>query len=226
VDEVVMAARKAKEQEEERFVRETLFKRFGAQLRKLPESQRTGEKAADFELLVGDARLAVIEIKRLIRTPRIPENGWDVVERDGVRTATRRTDNAPQRVAKLIQEAWRQLQLYQDPKILAFVNDETLADGGDLDEAFNGFMEYRNENGVGYTNVASRRLANGRIRNLKWNIDLYIWIDRARAAEPVFKVVTEEGHRLARLCFGCPDLGAPPNKALNPTVGRGRPPAG
>jgi hypothetical protein len=207
-----MVARKAKEREEERFVRETLFKRFGAQLRKLPESKRPGEKAADFELLVGDTRGAVMEIKRLIRTPRTPENGWEVTERDGRRRVTRRA-NAPQRVTKLIQEAWRQLRLYAEPKILAFVNDEARADGGDLDEAFNGFMEYGNEEGVGYTNVSSRKLANGRIRDLKWNIDLYIWIDRARAAEPVFKVVTEEGHRIARLCFGCPDLGAPPNMA-------------
>lgn len=206
-----MASGNAKECKEERFVRETLFERFGARLRKLPESRRTGEKTADFELLVEDRRCGVMEVKRLIRTPRTPENGWRVVERDGIRSATRKCDNSPQRVAKLIQEAWPQLSPYPEAKILTIVNDESLADGDDLGEAFNGFREYGNSEGIGYTNIASARLANGRIRDLKWNIDLYIWIDRAHQLLPVFKVVTEEGHRIARLCFGCPDLGAPPN---------------
>jgi hypothetical protein len=184
-------------------------------LRKLPESRLAGEKTADFELLVEDNRCGVMEVKRLIRTPRTPENGWEVVERDGIRSATRKDDNSPQRVTKIIQEAWLQLASYPEAKILTIVNDESLADADDLGEAFNGFMEYGNSEGIGYTNTASARLANGRIRELKWNIDLYIWIDRVRQSAPVFKVVTEEGHRIARLHFGCPDLGAPPNKALH-----------
>jgi hypothetical protein len=120
--------------------------------------------------------------------------------------------NSPQRVAKIIQKGWSQLSRYEEPKALVIVNDDSMAGVQDLAEAFNGFLEYRNAEGFGYANTASKRLANGRIRDLKWKIDLYIWIDRATQQEPVFRMVTDEGRRLARHSFGCPDLGAPPNK--------------
>lgn len=214
-------ARKPKECEEERFVREALLARFGAHVRKLPESRQEREKTADFELLVGDQRCAVMEVKRLIRTPRTPENGWTVVEHiTGIRKATR-DDNSPRRVATIIHTAWSQLCNYQEAKILTIVNDERLADAQDLSEAFNGFLEYRNDQGFGYRNVASAGLANGRIRELKWKIDLYIWIDRHCRAEPTLGVITDAGYQIARLCFGCPDLGAPANNAWQRADSRG-----
>src|SRR5690606_35538848 len=80
----------------------------------------------------------------------------------------------------LIHSAWKQLQSYPDqlPKILVLVNDETGADVGDLEEAFQGFLDYGNEE-TGYVrNVVSARLANGRIRDEKAKIDLYVWFDR------------------------------------------------
>jgi hypothetical protein len=213
----------AKEREEERFVRETLGTRFGVALRKLPESNRKGVKAADFELLVDTRRAAVLEVKRLIRTPRTPANGWTVTDHgNGVREAVRE-DNSSQRVAKVIQESWTQLSLYAEPKILTIVNDERMADVRDLSEAFNGFLEYGNEKGLSCLNVAASKIANGKIREVKWKIDLYVWIDRAHGKGPVFNVVTEEGLRLARLTFGCPDIGMPPNKALHLLRRRRRP---
>ena len=117
--------RQETEREEEIYVRKLLGDRYEAYLHKIPKSEQEGVKTPDYELLITDVRVAVLEVKRLIRTPRTPENGWQVkVRANGIREATR-TDNAPQRVSKLIHEAWKQLHTAPDPKILVFVNDET-----------------------------------------------------------------------------------------------------
>ena len=149
--------RQETEREEEIYVRKLLGDCYGARLHKIPKSEQEGVKTPDFELLVTDVRVAVLEVKHLVRTPRTPENGWQVkVSANGIREATR-TDNAPQRVSKLIHEAWKQLHTVPDPKILVFVNDETQMDSLDLQEAFNGFLHYGNDSLGYYKNTVSRR---------------------------------------------------------------------
>jgi hypothetical protein len=199
------------EREEEIYVRKLLRDRYAACLRKIPRSEQEGVKTPDYELLVTNGRAAVLEVKRLVRTPRTPENGWHVkVSSTGIREATR-IDNAPQRVSKLIHEAFKQLNTVPDPKILVFVNDETQMDSLDLLEAFNGFLYYGNDSVGYYKNTVSAKVANGAIRDEKWRIDLYVWIDRCRLVNPEFRVATDTGLELARRFFGCPDIGKSPN---------------
>jgi hypothetical protein len=199
-----MTTIKGNESKPEQFVSEILLNLYGVQLRKLPESKSDGKKTPDFELLDGGTRCAVMEVKTLDYTPRTLENGW-TVEIDDIIKKAERIDNSPKRVATLINKAWKQLSDFAEPKILTFVNDEPVADNLDLEEALNGFMTYENEEGFSYNNFSSISLANGRIKDLKWNIDLYIWIDRVRRKDPVFRFVSEEGYRIARLYFACPD---------------------
>lgn len=198
--------RQETEREEEIYVRKLLGDRYGAYLLKIPKSEQEGVKTPDFELLVTDVRVAILEVKRLVRTPRTPGNGWQVkVSANGIREATR-TDNAPQRVSKLIHEAWKQLHTVPDPKIHVFVNDESQMDSLDLQEAFNGFLHYGNDSLGYYKNTVSAKVANGAIRGEKWQIDLYVWIDRCRRLNPEFLVSTETGLELARRFFGCPHI--------------------
>ena len=187
------------ERHEEKYVRELLGARFNAVLRKLPESPAPGVKTPDYELLMGADRAAVLEVKRLRRMPRTAENGWNVAERDGVIHAERK-DNAPARVGRAIHEAFKQLRAYTDPKILVFVNDESLIDVQDLEEAFQGFLQYGNDE-VRYVNTASARIGDGNIRDERKLIDLYIWIDRLRPTEPIFRFTTEAGLDVARRFF-------------------------
>jgi hypothetical protein len=188
-----------REREEEEYLREMLAARFSVELRKLPEA---GVKTADFELLEQGQRMAALEVKLLERTPRTPENGWHVVVRDGMTQSTR-NDNAPARVGRVIHAAFKQLRQYEVPKILVFVNDESMLDVLDLDEAYNGFLNYGDEK-TGYASWASKKIANGDIAEEKTLIDLYVWIDRQRALGPVFKFATAAGQELARRYFGCP----------------------
>jgi hypothetical protein len=203
---------------EEVYVREVLERRFGVVLRKLPESHLP---TPDYELLLEGRREAVLEVKLIERAPRTDGNGWQK-HADGSVT---RKDNGPGRVGALIHNGWKQLRQYSDPKVLAFVNDETL-DVLDLEEAFNGFLGYGTDE-TGYVlNTASRSIAEGRIREEKWGIDLYVWLDRRYAHQPLVYVFplgaepygerrtegpflrcsTPAGYALARRFFDCPEL--------------------
>jgi len=208
------------ELEEERYVRELFDGRFGVQLRKIPE--RPNEQTADFEMLDLGRRVAIVEVKTLERAARTVANGW----RQETGGGFTRKDNATKRVGTLIYSAWKQLGRYAEPRVLVFVNDESGIDVHDLEEAYNGFMEYGTEE-LGYVyNTVSVPIANGRIKDIKGKIDLYIWLDRkygagkivhvfpagqpsyteTRTEGPTFRCTTGAGYDLARRFFRCPEL--------------------
>jgi hypothetical protein len=191
------------ERQEEKYVRELFATRFKTDLRKLPVSRKAGVKTADYELLAGAERAAVLEVKRLERTPRTPKNGWRVIERNGVCHAERE-DNGPARAGRAIHAAHQQLRNYVEPKVLVFVNDESVMDVQDLGEAFNGFLNYGNDE-VGYANKASAKIAYGDIREEKKLIDLYVWIDRHGTNDAVFRFTTDAGLNVTQRFFGCPE---------------------
>ena len=204
------------ELEDERFVRELFERLYGVQLRKVPESDT---KTFDFELLAGARRVAAVEVKTLIRVPRTAENGW-VQDANGSMT---RPDNGAARVGAIIHEAYKQLATATEAKVLVIVNDDSL-DFLDLREALNGYLAY----GTGesrYKSTAARKIANGRIRDEKLRIDLYIWLNRYEGRyphrsdgqplplhqqrDPLFVLASEAGHGLARTFFGAPETPKP-----------------
>lgn len=215
------------------YVRELFASSFGARLRRLPESREHGQKTPDLELLDGDRRVAVVEVKTLLRVPRTEENGFRR-EHGGLV----RDDNSPKRVGSWIHKAWKQLKHYSDTsKVLVFVNDEDGADVHDLEEAFNGFLDYGSEDKGMLRNVASRGIAEGRIREEKRQIDLYVWIDRhygygrhvlvlptsvgparneLRTLGPYFRCTTTRGEELMKSHFLALDCVANPFDAPEP----------
>lgn len=204
------------------YVCELLNSTFGAAFRRLPESKEHGVKTPDLELLDGGRRAAVAEVKTLERTPRTEENGFRP-EHGGLV----RDDNSAKRVGSWIHKAWKQLEAYPDTvRVLVFVNDEDGADVHDLEEAFNGFLDYGGDEVGTLRNVASRGIAEGRIRDEKGRIDLYIWIDRhyglgtdvlvlptaeparheRRTLGPYFRCTTPQGEELVELYFQAPQV--------------------
>ena len=225
----------------EAYVRELIFKKFGTVLRKLPGSKEHGVKTPDFELLDGETCVAVLEVKQIEYVSRTEKNGWEDVDTDipGQSTSlimkTRR-DNGPERVGSDIHDAWKQLKGYNIPKILAFVNNEHGLDVVDLKEAWNGFLEYGTEETGYVVNVVSAKIANGRIKGEKGQIDLYIWFDRhygegthvssfqtsgvvheVRTQGPYISLVTLAGYELARRYFGAPETEIPEDILKAPT---------
>lgn len=175
----------AKESQDERYVRAVLFEQFGVELRRLREGT---ERMPDYELLAQDDRAAILEVKTVELTPRTPENGWNVTPQGEHMWEATRRDNAPQRVGGLIHSAAGQLSRFPDPKILVFLNHESLVDVLDLEEAVQGYQPYGTEETGYLINTASKRIAEGRIREERWLIDLYVWIEPPKGPRMVFPV--------------------------------------
>ncbi|MCA9629095.1 MAG: hypothetical protein KC766_15550 [Myxococcales bacterium] len=173
----------AAESRQERFVRSLLLERFGAELRRIPES---ATKTPDYELLSGGARAAVVEVKTLEASVMSEATGWKIERRNEHSWSGTRKDNAPARVASHIHKAAKQLQHYAEPKVLVFVNEDTMADVLDLEEAVRGIHVYGSSTTGCVVNTASKRIAEGRIREDRWLIDLYVWIEPKRGPRTVF----------------------------------------
>ena len=186
---------------DEQFVVKLLKDRYGVALQKVPEST---SKTPDFEFCVNGERLFIAELKTLDDCEPSAERGWIVSqEHIGVKKAHRK-DNSVARVASRIHEAYKQLCNYPVPKVLILLNKDML-DVGDLEEAFTGQMVYGDLT-QSYVNTASRKIAEGQIKDEKDKIDLYIWIDRKQTIEVIFRFTTDIGHDLSCRLFKTPPL--------------------
>jgi hypothetical protein len=110
-----------------------------------------------------------------------------------------RDDNGPERVGAMIHKAAKQLQDYECPKVLVFVNDEIGLDVHDLEAAYRGHLVYEGPAGHAYVDRSATRVARGRIQSEKRLIDLYIWLERREA--PAFRFTAQAGRSLAERCF-------------------------
>jgi len=179
----------------ELFVQKLFQRNYGVHLSKIKES---GDKSPDYEFIFNGKRVFVCELKTIERV-RTEAAGWEIInDSEGMREATR-DDNAVERVARKIHEAHKQLKSYSQPKVLIFLNKDSLVDFKDLEEAFNGYQIYSNGR-VKLVNTASARIANGIIRNEKYDIDLYVWVDKP-GNEVFFRYLTQIGCDLAHKFF-------------------------
>ncbi|MHB8154267.1 MAG: hypothetical protein ACYDG3_14665 [Bacillati bacterium] len=158
-----------------------LKRRYGVELVKIKE---TDQKTADFECHKGGKPICVAELKDIEYYLPSAETGWKIEKSeeplDGVRilSASRQKDNGPNRVARLIHTAYKQLQHYELPRVLIFLNQDSRVDVLDLKEAIEGQLTYDNDNSS-YANTAfSETEAFADIETEKKSIDLYIWIDK------------------------------------------------
>lgn len=211
---------------EERYVRELFEKLYGVRLRKVPESST---KTYDYALLDEGEPVAALEVKRFERPPMTPENGW--VDEGNGRFSKTGIDKSPSRVGRAIHEKCKQLSTCSLPKMLVFVNDDGM-DFLDFKDAFNGYLIYGDDRVGYYKNGAARKVAEGLIRDEKWTIDLYIWINRCEGRHssrvdglplpphaefgPFFSFVSDAGYALARKFFGAPEV---PKPAVDPSKG-------
>lgn len=210
-----------KEKASERFARELLERTGPARLRRIPESD---VRTPDYELQLDGSRVAVAEVKTLSYAPRTEANGFKITTHEHG-DWYERSDNSPARVGRCIYDAWKQLSGHSLPKILIFVNEEIGMDVLDLQEAVEGFLIYGTKETGYFKNVRSRRIAEGDIKAIRWQIDLYVWIERSRRSrfkvatgelvppppEVVFRPTNKAGLDIARRCFGCTDPCIRPN---------------
>jgi hypothetical protein len=79
------------------------------------------------------------------------------------------------------------------------LNHDSLVDVKDLEETFTGEQVYTNAV-FSYANTVSKKIAEGKIKEEKGKIDLYIWIDK-RTQRIWFRYPTQTGHDLAHSLF-------------------------
>jgi hypothetical protein len=154
-------------------------------------------KTYDYDLLEGGRSVAALEIKCFERPPMTAENGW--VDEGNGRFSKTGIDKSPSRVGRAIHEKCKQLSTCSGPKVHGNVGH--------------------------FKNIASRKVAEGLIREEKWTVDLYIWINRYEGRHsfrvdgqplpshaefgPFFSFASEAGYALARQFFGVPEVRSP-----------------
>ena len=181
----------------ERYVIALLQRRFGVHLTKIQENNKI---TPDFILVHDEQRAFVAELKDLERHPASPDRAWTIPKPDDMHYPfAHRTDNAVSRVADKIHQAYRQLKNFPPPRVLILLNHDSLVDVKDLEEAFTGEQVYANAV-FSYSNTVSKKIAQGKIKEEKEGIDLYIWIDR-RTEHISFRYPTQIGHNLAHSLF-------------------------
>lgn len=180
---------------------------FRINLQKIDEQGGRTGSTSDFELVHDGQRVFVCELKDFENTEPSVENGWNIVHHADGSVESFRKSNAINRISKDIAKAHKQLIKYSEPKILVFLNHTSRLNVGDFDETFRGYIILGEENGVRYTNTAARPASEGKIKELKWEIDLYIWVDAitisatGRNEQFYFRTVTEIGRVMFKRFF-------------------------
>jgi hypothetical protein len=200
----------------ERFVMDLFLRRFGLGLTKVPETKCP---MPDFEFVRDNQRLFVAELKDIEHQPMSEKAGWTLPGPDDECPVAHRTDNAVRRVANKIHDAFKQLGNFTCPRVLIFLNHDSMVDEKDLMEAFTGQLPYSN-GVITVINTVSKGIANGRIREEKTQIDLYIWIQKEND-KVFFRYPTQAGCDLVRDLFPGVDRGAEINRDV---TGRTRKP--
>ena len=148
----------------------------GHDLQALPfskEEVRAG-KTPDFRVMDGVRLVAYCEVKS-------PRDEWLDSQIDqaepGEIFGGSRSDPVLNRLSKMIEKAAEQFDAVNPnrsvPNILAIVNHDDASHPGDLIETLTGMFHADN----GTRHPTSRNVSEGRIREAKYRIDLYIWID-------------------------------------------------
>jgi len=188
-----------------------LFKsRYDIVLNKIDEHGGKGGRTSDFEFVMDGQRVFVCELKDFLDVPFTEEYGFTVVNHPNGTAVASKKHNATNRISDAIEDAYEQLSRYPEPKILTILNFSRFLGIEDLVETYQGYRVLGVENGVTYLDTYARRASEGKIKNIKKAIDLYIWIDSSSKDsdfskdEMFLKTATEIGKRLKKEFFSKP----------------------
>jgi len=154
------------------YVQRLFLERYALALRKIATGS---EPTPDFEVVDASSRELVLEVKNLTSFDE-PRLRVDFTDEEAMRGCVR-DDNGPGRVGAFIHAGVKQLGSSACPKVLVIVNDDVCVDVFDLDAAYRGYLSYNMSDGRLIADRSPARVANGRIRDSKRVIDLFVWID-------------------------------------------------
>lgn len=156
----------------EKILKQIFLKDYNLTLEKITTNNN---KSADFYILKDNKTIAVCEVKDIESIESSEKNGWSHNKETDTWS---RPDNAPNRIRTKIHNAFNQLSKYELPKIIVFVNFDSMVDIKDLQQAINGFLPYYSKDDpTKITHIydgAKKTLE--RIKYEVDKIDLYIWL--------------------------------------------------
>jgi hypothetical protein len=152
-------------------------------------------------------------LKNFQNTRPSEETGWNIKKHSDTFISFSRISNAVNRVSDAIYHAHKQLEHYDTLKALIILNQNWNLGVDNLDEAIKGYRVLGvDDEGVHIDNYA-KRASQGKIKNIKMNIDLYIWIDtdthkyNADVSEDTtldkvyFRYATKQGQKIIQKYF-------------------------
>lgn len=161
----------------ESYIQNLFEKRFDIRLQKIDEHKGRIGSTSDFEFIQNNKRAFVCELKDFEDVEPSEENGWTIIHHPDGSVETYGKSNAISRVKNVIAKAHKQLIKYPEPKVLIFLNHTIRLAIRDFDETFNGYSILGENNGIRYINTFAQKASDGEIKDMKREIDLYIWID-------------------------------------------------
>ena len=187
----------------EQYIQNLFKSRYGINLNKINEHGGNNGLTPDFECVSYGQRIFVCELKEFIDVPLSKKSGRTIINHTDGSIESYGNDNAINRISKDIYKAHKQLSKYIEPKILIFLSNTSLLNVRDLDETFNGFSILAVEGNTRYVNIFAKRASDGKIKNIKKEIDLYIWVESADD-KIYFRTVTEIGLKIVKEHFDNP----------------------
>jgi len=188
--------------------------RYGIIFSKIDEQGGKEGKTSDYEYCESKKRVFVCELKDFLNIKPSEEDGWEIQKHSDDFVSASRISNATNRVSKAISKAYKQLSKYDEPKMLIFLNYSPYLGVEDLEEVYRGYRTLGVEGNTKYLDLYAKRASEGKIKEIKDKIDLYIWIDTINTKELVmdsegvqkedkiwFRTVTEQGRKLAKKYF-------------------------
>ena len=148
---------------------------FGLRCEEFAKAERNSSKTPDLRVFQGDTLVFFCEVKE------VAEDTWLKQKLDkalpGEIVGGARPDPIYNRVSNKIHEAVTQLDAVNPdrkyPNVLVFLNNDRMADQNDLRAVLTGAVPLQG----GGTFPGFKEYSEGRIREEKWRIDLFIWID-------------------------------------------------
>lgn len=161
----------------EKHILQLFQSRYQIHLEKIDERGGEKGKTPDFEYRENGKQVFVCELKNFQNLRPSEKTGWKIKKHSDTFTSFSRISNAIHRVSDAIHHAHKQLEHYDTLKVLIILNQNWKLGVDNLEETIKGYRVLgMDDEGTLIDNYA-KRASEGKIKNIKMNIDLYVWID-------------------------------------------------
>ena len=151
--------------------------RYQIHLGKIDERGGKKGKTPDFEYRENGKLVFVCELKNFQNLRPSEETGWKIKKHSDTFTSFSRKSNAVNRVSDAIYHAHKQLNHHDTLKVLIILNQNWNISVDNLEETIKGYRILGIDDEGTHIDNYAKRASKGKIKNIKMNIDLYIWVD-------------------------------------------------